>query len=144
MRGSYDVDGIASEADLDVMLRHLGVAVLTSSDIPPPLRDLYAGGRVALRRGQGREWEKWIKAHVIGHRLLHTGNQLDAPLSWVRYQERQADEFAGWLIWGDLRESLDDPPYPITTRLVASEARVPEGCVERWWQIVGSGLREAG
>lgn len=75
---------------------------------------------------------------VIGHRWLHCGNQLEMPEQLVDWQERQSEEFAGWLIWGDparLRDGLT-----VTVEHVADAANVPRSCVEKWWRIVGGEL----
>lgn len=138
LRGLYQVDGAMNASTLDRLLKHLQSEVFTLSNLPGPLRDLYAEPLLYIRRGQGQPWEKWIKAHVIGHRLLHVGNQLEMPATFIDYQECQAEEFAGWLLWGDpakLRGGLT-----VTTRNVAEVAAVPVECVEKWWRIVGGQL----
>lgn len=140
LRDLYRIEGVAERSTLDAMLAHLGSPVITSIDLPPPLRDLYAEPLLLLRRGLGIAWEKWLKAHVIGHRWLHVGNQLEMPMPLVDWQERQSEEFAGWLIWGDparLQGGLT-----VTTHHVAETAHVPLECVEKWWRIVSGELAQ--
>ncbi len=97
------------------------------------LRELYLPhlSAAALRRGQGRLWERWIKAHILGHFVLHVGDQTVLPRSFVTYQEKQANEFAGWFIIGEPRDLWQG--FPLTTWKAAELARVPDYCLARWW-----------
>lgn len=138
LRALYGIEGFASDGDLDALLADRKVpVVMTRWASLDPLPEAVVSGRLHLRRGQARSWDRWGKAEGIAHVVLHTGRQSEMPLAMVALQERQAAEFAGWLIFGDLYERYGCGVFPVTYRLVAEAARVPVECVERWWQIVG-------
>lgn len=138
LRAVYGVEGFATDGDLDAMLADRRIPqVMTSWKLLGPLPEVYVDSTGFLRRGEQREMLRWLKAEVLAHFTNHTGDQTTMPLAAVALQERQAAEFAGWLIFGDLYERYGCGVFPVTYRLVAEAARVPVDCVERWWEIVG-------
>lgn len=134
LRSVYGIEGFASDGDLDVLLAAKGVEILTLSWSAVGLRELLVGRFLALRRGQSRDWERWLKAHALGHLLLHEGDQRQMPPLVVDRQEQQSEEFAGYLVIGEPHTHYSG--YPVTTRSVASAARLPVECVDRWWNRV--------
>lgn len=113
-----------------------------------PLRHLpqiYVNGRVRQRRQDGQGSKRWLRMLAIGHRHLHVGNQLTmAPVLKAR-QDREAEDFAGWLLFGPLPKSYRGE-LPATVRALAEWGEVPEEVVWPWWARaapIGSGLRYA-
>lgn len=141
LRAVYGIGEIATREDLDALLADRDIPILMSSSrVLGPLIETYVGHRGFMRRGLESPWDRWLKAEIVGHFALHDGDQTEMPLTMVAHQERQAHEFAGFLIWGDPAVTFDWPPYAVTTELLAEEARVPRSCVEKWWSIVGGEL----
>lgn len=138
LRSIYGMRGFASDEDLDAALadRRIKTVTLTWSD--PELREVMTGRTLAIRRGQGRDWERWLKAHSLGHACLHVGKQAEIPEALVAWQETQAEEFAGWFIIGE--PSAHYGGFPLTLRYVAATGAMPLECVEKWWRMVGGGL----
>ena len=61
---------------------------------------------VGVQPGLPRPWFRWYVAHAIGHHMLHAGTSFYLESwQWVSHAkaERQAEEFAAWLLTG---------PYP--------------------------------
>jgi len=121
---------------LDRALKLAGIEILMYASLPGDLYDILAEPYGLMLRGIGREWELWLKAHLLGHRLLHVGNQLEMPPPWVDWQERQAEVFAGYLIFGEPADLYDGAI--VTVRGVAMAAHVPMECVRRWWRYTGA------
>ena len=98
LRGRVDVEEVASILGMEV--------------VPWPMEvqeemqmDRYIG--VADRLDD--RWRRWVTAHAIGHRLLHSGNHL-----WIRDHtslgslfEREAEDFARALLM-DVDEAMDE------------------------------------
>jgi hypothetical protein len=140
LRTVYDINDFARETDLDEILSDLGSpTVLTNDRALGPLPEVLVDGRSYLGRAVDALWRLWLKAELIAHLVLHQGDQTMMPMAAVGLQERQANELAGWLIFGDLYERWGCGVCPVTYVLVAEYARVPVECVERWWAIVGAG-----
>ncbi len=98
LRGRVDVEEVASILGMEV--------------VPWPMEvqeemqmDRYIG--VADRLDD--RWRRWVTAHAIGHRLLHSGNHL-----WIRDHtslgslfEREAEDFARALLM-DVDEAMEE------------------------------------
>lgn len=121
-----------------------GARVDADADLPEPIREVYVNGLrgieslIALRRGLRRPWQRWLLAHGLGHCLLHEGNHMYLETIdqcyWVERQEREAEVFAGALIFGDL-------PRPIAgvgdVLDLAEWADVPLTVTLRWTRLAG-------
>lgn len=93
------------------------------------LHEVILGDRLYLSAALACCERRWVKAHALGHRLLHSGNQFwlecQSRDAWHgSHQERQAETFAGYLLLGDL----------------AWVAR--RGCLERWQIAEEAGVPE--
>lgn len=132
LRDCYGLDDIASDRDLDDTLDDLQIEVVRLTSLPAGLRDLYAEPLLVLPRGQAQPLDRWAKAHVVGHRILHRGDQLRLARDFVELQECQANHFAWWFLLGDLPHRLRGDRWAIA-RHVAWLGNVPADCVYRWW-----------
>jgi len=107
---------------------------ITVCDFPRsmPVREFRVGNVIGVRSDLDAAWRLWETAHGLGHFLLHAGDQTDGAGSLDnRRQERQADEFAGWLLVG--RRGLLLPPWE-----AAESYGVPEEKLRTWLTIVGA------
>ena len=81
------------------------------------IKEVIIDGVIGVQPGLRRLWFRWYVAHAIGHHILHVGTSfyLDS-WQWVSHAkaERQAEEFAAWLLAG-----------PDGWRLSASELGIP-------------------
>ena len=88
--------------DLRQLVDHLGLEVV---DFPfqGRIKEMIVDGVIGVQPGLTRPWFRWYVAHAIGHHLMHVGTSfyLDA-WQWVSLAkaERQAEEFAAWLLAG--------------------------------------------
>lgn len=60
---------------------------------------------VGVQPGLSRPWFRWYVAHAIGHHMLHAGTSFyRESWQWVSRAkaERQAGEFAAWLLPGPI------------------------------------------
>ena len=97
LRGRVDAEAVAN---------HLGLVVQ-----PWPLKvqeELQIDGFICVAERLGPRWRRWVTAHAIGHRLLHSGNHL-----WIRDHtsfasrfEREAEDFARALLM-DAQETME-------------------------------------
>ena len=90
--------GLSGRVDAETVASILGLEVVTwPLDVQEEMQmDRYIG--VAERLDP--RWRRWVIAHAIGHRLLHSGNHL-----WIRDHtslgslfEREAEDFARALL----------------------------------------------
>lgn len=99
-------------------------------DVPTglPLEEFRKGKTIGIRADQPASWRLWLKAHALGHYLLHRGDQFnDCDEVRLARQEREADLFAGWLLIGDVWcESVWE---------LAEERGIPVECVQRWLEM---------
>ena len=133
LRSQHGIRGILSDADLDDLMTELGV-IVEERRFKSGVSELIVNDVVVLGTGLARSWRRWLKAHALGHHLLHSGNQLELPLLVQGHWERQVDEFAGWLIFGALPFSVS--AGTVDAGILAEWADVPVECVRRWWVIV--------
>lgn len=66
LRGRVDVEAFANALGLEVWPWDFEVQ-----------QELQVDGHVAVARRLSPEWQRWVIAHAIGHRLLHPGNHLE-------------------------------------------------------------------
>lgn len=136
MRAHHDVHGIITEDQLDVILDDLHVQTVEVRGAPDSLSEMVAGGTLFLARRLCRQRRRWLKAHAIGHVELHRGNQFAQARLQTRRQERQAEEFAGWLILGNVAWTPSNEHVTIFAAAVAEWADVPPDMLSRWWTYV--------
>jgi hypothetical protein len=125
----YRLRSPVSEPALDRALvrRRIDVIETPADFIFPEFR---CGRVIAIRADVPAPWRLWLKAHALGHYLMHRGDQiLDAHLIDVPKQERQAEEFAGWLLLGGTWRLM--PPWEL-----AEYHDLPEECIRKWLGIV--------
>lgn len=127
LRAAHGLVGSPDDRALDALLAAAGLRVVERCPLVGRLREIYMGGVLAIRAGQPRSWVRWLKAHGLGHHLLHHGNRLyaEGPLYLWEQQEAEAELFAGTLMFGDRGPlcRLGD---------LAAEARVPTACARSW------------
>ncbi|HEV8633166.1 MAG TPA: hypothetical protein VG370_02830 [Chloroflexota bacterium] len=100
---THGVDGVPSDAELDAMLAATGLAVVEGCRFTGRVREVYAAGLLGIRAGLPAGWVRWLKAHGLGHHLLHRGNHLyrrGRLHLWQRH-EVEAELFAGGLLFPD-------------------------------------------
>ena len=99
--------GLSGQVDAESVASILGLEVVTwPLDVQEEMQmDRYIG--VAERLDP--RWRRWVIAHAIGHRLLHSGNHL-----WIRDHtslgslfEREAEDFARALLM-DVDEAMTE------------------------------------
>lgn len=103
------------------------------------VREVLIGDCLCLACDLEHRERRWLVAHGLGHWLLH-----EPGLYFFRQdrrtgrgqQERQADEFAGWLLCSD--EGTLPPPEVLAGGIesVCAWATVPYLSVERWLRSV--------
>ena len=65
------------------------------------IKEVIVGRTIGVQPGLPRPWFRWYVAHAIGHHLLHVGTSFYLQSwQWVNRAkaERQAEEFAAWLV----------------------------------------------
>ncbi|MCL5291220.1 MAG: ImmA/IrrE family metallo-endopeptidase [Actinobacteria bacterium] len=86
--------------DLDKVLDKLGIQAV-DAPLAGRLKELYFGDVIVLKEGLSEAERRELIAHALGHHFLHAGNHLAASkgaYSWDKFQERQADVFAAYLL----------------------------------------------
>ncbi len=97
LRGRVDAEAVANQFGLVVQ--------------PWPLKvqeELLMDGFICVAERLCPRWRRWVTAHAMGHRLLHSGNHL-----WIRDHtsfssrfEREAEDFARTLLM-DGQEAME-------------------------------------
>ena len=67
------------------------------------IKEMIIDGVIGVQPGLTRRWFRWYVAHAIGHHLMHVGTSFYLDTwQWVSLAkaERQAEEFAAWLMAG--------------------------------------------
>ena len=98
LHGRVDSEAVANILGLDVVQWPMKVQ-----------EEMQMGRFIAVAERLDPRWRRWVIAHAIGHRLLHSGNHL-----WIRDHtslgglfEREAEEFARALLM-DVREAMEE------------------------------------
>lgn len=103
--------------DLRRLVAELGLEVVTFP-FRGRLKEVIIDRVIGVAPGLPRPWFRWYVAHALGHFVLHvgTGFYLES-WQWVSHAkaERQAEEFAAWLLggpdgWRRPAEELGIPP----------------------------------
>ena len=107
---------LAIPVDLKALVEELSLEVITFP-FRGRIKEMIIDGVIGLQPGLPRPWFRWFVAHAIGHHMLHVGSSLYLDSwQWVSRAkaERQAEEFAAWLIGG-----------PTGWQYTAAELRIP-------------------
>ena len=120
LQGQVDAEEVANILGLDVVSWPMQVQ-----------EEMQMGRYIGVAERLDARWRRWVIAHAIGHRLLHTGNHL-----WIRDHtslgglfEREAEDFARALLM-DVREAMEEGLSEVWE--VAEHFGVPEELV--WLQ----------
>ena len=99
--------GLSGRVDAEAVANILGMEV-----VPWPMQvqeEVQMGRYIGVAERLDARWRRWVIAHAIGHRLLHSGNHL-----WIRDHtslsslfEREAEDFARALLM-DVREAMEE------------------------------------
>ena len=118
------------------------------------LKEVIIDGVIGVKPGLARSSFRWLVAHAIGHHMLHVGTSFYLESwQWVSHAkaERQAEEFAAWLMGGPdgwrYTEKELGIPYDkfLLLRLLAeqgalgSEGQIAMAVEPRVW---GTGIRD--
>jgi hypothetical protein len=97
--------GLHGRVDAETVANMVGLEV-----VPWPLEvqeEMQMGLYIGVAERLDPRWRRWVIAHAIGHRLLHSGNHL-----WIRdhtslgsLYEREAEDFARALLM-DVAEAM--------------------------------------
>ena len=88
--------------DIKQLASDLGLEVITFP-FKGRLKEMIIGRFIGVRPGLPRQWLRWYVAHAIGHHMMHVGtSSYPEAWQWVNHAkwERQAEEFAAWLLAG--------------------------------------------
>ncbi len=98
LHGRVDAESVAGILGLEVVAWPMHVQ-----------QEMQMGRFIGVAKRLDARWRRWVIAHAIGHRLLHSGNHL-----WIRDHtslnslfEREAEEFARALLM-DLDEVMEE------------------------------------
>ncbi len=99
--------GLHGRVDSEAVANILGMEV-----VPWPMQvqeEMQMGRYIGVAERLDPRWRRWVVAHAIGHRLLHSGNHL-----WIRDHtslgslfEREAEDFARALLM-DVDEAMKE------------------------------------
>ena len=99
------------------------------------VKEVIIGRTIGVQPGLPRPWFRWYVAHAIGHHMLHVGTSFYLESwQWVNHAkaERQAEEFAAWLVagpdgWRRAASDLGIPAdkLPLVRRLTAARTGHP-------------------
>lgn len=93
---------LRAPVDVRKLTRKLDLEVVTFP-FRGRIKEAIIGRTIGVQPGLSRPWFRWYVAHAIGHHLMHvgTGFYLES-WQWVNQAkaERQAEEFAAWLVAG--------------------------------------------
>ena len=121
---------LSHPVDLRRLVAEMGLEV-TAFPFRGRIKEVIIDGVIGVRPGLSRSWFRWCVAHAIGHRMLHVGTSfyLDS-WQWASQAkaERQAEEFAAWLLGG-----------PDGWRRTASELGIPDEKFRLLRTLAGAG-----
>ena len=103
IRMLYGIRGVASEEDVDRALEGHGLTIHERHPFRGRVKGLLIEDHVFIRRGLQSGERAAVKAHELGHYVLHEGNGLYLQVTQRfvgQRRERQAQLFAGALILG--------------------------------------------
>ena len=88
--------------DLKVLAEELGLEVVTFP-FRGRIKEMIVDRVIGVQPGLTRPWFRWYVSHAMGHHILHWGTSFYLESwQWVNRAkaERQAEEFAAWLLGG--------------------------------------------
>lgn len=146
IRRTYDVQGALGWERLLAIASDLGARVVPEVAFTEAVREVYVArptgkgvaGYIGLQKGLSASWRRWLTAHALGHHVLHpTANHLYLAACDDRYRinrhEREAETFAGWLMFG----ALDRRPVGVQDEMdLAVAADLPLTVTIRWCRLV--------
>ena len=94
--------GLSVPVDLRRLAGELGLEVVYFP-FRGRVREVIVDGIIGVQPGLDRRWFRWYVAHAIGHYVLHVGTSFYLESwQWANHAkaERQAEEFAAWLLGG--------------------------------------------
>ena len=95
-------NNLSVPVDLKRLVGELGLEVVVFP-FKGRIKEAIVDGVVGVKPGLSRPWFRWYLAHAIGHHTLHVGTSFYLESwQWVNHAktERQAEEFAAWLLGG--------------------------------------------
>jgi hypothetical protein len=109
LRDRHAISGVATEAELDRVLASCGVERIPDQPLAGRVKGLLVGRTLVLAAGLSGGWRCAVKAHELGHFLLHRGGghfYLLEPSARMlqRAAEREAHVFGGALVLGSHAE----------------------------------------
>ena len=93
---------LSAPVDLKFLVGQLGLEVV-EFPFRGRVREVVVDGVIGVQPALPRPWFRWYVAHAMGHHALHVGTSFYlASWQWVSQAkaERQAEEFAAWLLAG--------------------------------------------
>ena len=122
--------GLSAPVDLRRLTRALGLRVI-EFPFRGRVKEAIIDGVIGVRPQLSRAEFRWLVAHAMGHHLLHVGTSFYLE-SWQwasrAKAERQAEEFAAWLLGG-----------PDGWRMSARELGIPEAKLGLVAEVTGEG-----
>lgn len=133
-RGRFEIDGLASDDQIDLAYRAFEVEIVEDDEIPGNLPALLAGKRLLLKRSLSRREKRHWKCHEFGHLCIHVGDQTEVAEPLGIAMDRQADEFAIVFLTGRVIPAIwREAPWT-----VADWLEIPELIVRKTWPLVQS------
>ena len=111
----WDRYQLALPVDLRRLVADLDLEVVTFP-FRGRVKEMIVDGIIGVQPGLVRPWFRWYVAHAIGHHLLHVGTSFYLESwQWVSHAkaERQAEEFAAWLLAGPDSQQVTAPELVI-------------------------------
>ena len=100
--GLWHRHALSLPVELKGLAAHLGLEVV-SFPFAGRVREMIVGRTIGVQPRLPRPWFRWYVAHAIGHHQLHVGTSFYLQgWQWANHAkaERQAEEFAAWLVGG--------------------------------------------
>ncbi len=119
--------------DLKRLAEELGLEVV-SFPFEGRIKEAIVDRTIGVLPDMPRPWFRWYVGHAVGHHLLHVGTSFYLQSwQWVNHAkaERQAEEFAAWLIAG--REGW---------RMAPSELGIPVAKLDLVRRVTGPRIAE--
>lgn len=130
LRQSFNVTGPISDDNLDRICEMLSIDI---RPFPFPfLKELRVDHVLFVDASLSRDWRRWVIAHGIGHVLQHCGDQFRMSTLDLRKQERQANDFAGWLLCAPCWTACACEGEPADIEQLAEDAGVPIEHAATW------------
>lgn len=90
---------------------------LVEQPLPTGTIEIIKPGALIIAKDLPRPERRWAMAHGLGHHILdHGGDQTALDQIWRWHQEREADIFAGFLLFGIFLVDRSQSVYDLATR----------------------------